>query len=69
MLNTNFLMLSLGPVETLVRIDRESKGISNAQLKRAWAIRRTSPTVAPNGRRSRDRAVVDGLPTIRVECK
>lgn len=34
MSDANLLMLAIGPVSAIVKADRQSKGISEAQLKR-----------------------------------
>jgi hypothetical protein len=69
MSDASLLMLSLGPVAIHVKVDRESKGISDAQLKRKWAIDRTALDAAPNARRSRIGIAVECAPTVRVECE
>jgi len=69
MSDANLLMLSLGPVAIHVKVDRESKGISDAQLERKWAIDRTALDATLNVRRSRIGVAVECAPPVRVECE
>jgi len=63
------LMLSLGPIAVYVKVDRESKGISDDQLERKWANDRTTLATTSNGRRPRVGVAVGCSPTVRVECE
>ena len=69
MSDANLLMLSLGPIAIHVRVDRESKGISEAQLGRKWATTRNQASAMSSGRRSHVRVALECLPTVRVECE
>jgi len=69
MSDASLLMLSLGPVALSIWADRESKGISDAQLERKWAIDRAASAAASHGRRTRFRVAVECAPTVRVECE
>lgn len=70
MLDANLLMLSIGPVSAMVKADRESKGISEAQLARKWEIRRAASETRNEARRRATVGVtVDCGPTMRVECR
>ena len=70
MLDTNLLMLSIGPVSVMVKADRQSKGISEAQLARKWEMRRSASATWNEARRRVTVGVaVDCGPTMRVECR
>ncbi len=70
MLDTNLLMLSIGPVSAMVKADRESKGISEAQLARKWETQRLlAAPRAEAARRMAVRMTVDWNHTVRVECR
>jgi len=70
MLDTNLLMLSIGPVSVMVKADRQSKGISEAQLARKWEMRRSASATGNEARRRVTVGVtVDCGPTMRVECR
>lgn len=70
MSNTNLLMLSIGPVSVMVKADRQSKGISEAQLARKWEMRRAASAMRNETRRRVTVGVaVDCGPTVRVECR
>jgi hypothetical protein len=70
MSDANLLLLSIGPASMMVAADRESKGISEAQLARKWEIQRSASTT-PEALRRRVRVdvAVDCGPTLRVECR
>jgi len=66
----NLLMLSIGPVSVMVKSDRESKGISEAQLARKWEMRRSASATRNEARRQVMVGVtVDWSQTVRVECR
>ena len=69
MLDTNLLMLGIGPVSVIVRADRQSKGISEAQLEQKREIDRALETRGRATRRAAVRVTVDLDPMVRVECK
>jgi hypothetical protein len=70
MSNANLLMLSIGPVSLMVNADRQSKGISEAQLARKWEMQRSLASSRAEGdRRMAFRITVDWNPTVPVECR
>jgi hypothetical protein len=70
MLDTNFLALSIGPVAVLVGADRQSKGISEAQLSRKWEQHCATGAAKENGRQRTTVGVsVEWNPTVRVESR
>ena len=66
--DASFLMLTVGPVSLMLNADRETKGISEAQLERKWETQRA---VAAASCEARPRATlgvsVDWSPGTRVE--
>ncbi len=70
MSDANLLMLAIGPVSAIVKADRQSKGISEAQLKRKWETKRaTDSTQTETSRQVQVGLSVDWHPTMRVEWK
>ena len=70
MLDTNLLMVAIGPVSAMVKADRESKGVSEAQLARKWEMRRSASAPRDEARwRVTASVTVDCGPTVRVECR
>lgn len=70
MTDTSFLMLTVGPVSLMVNADRETKGISEAQLERKWETRRAVAAARCEARPRVTLGVsVDWSPEMRVECK
>ena len=70
MSDANLLMLAIGPVSAIVKADRQSKGISEAQLERKWETNRvTDTTQTKTSRQFRVGLSVDWHPTMRVEWK
>jgi hypothetical protein len=68
--DATLLLLSIGPVSAMVRADRRSKGISEAQLARKWKMRRSaSATRNEAHRRVTVGAAVDCGPNLRVEYR
>ncbi len=68
--DTSFLMLTVGPVSLMVNADRETKGISEAQLARKWEVQRAVAAARSDTRpRVTLGVTVDWSPEIRVECK
>jgi uncharacterized protein (DUF2342 family) len=68
MLDTSFLVLTVGPVSLVVNAERATKGISEAQLERKWKMRRASRTERSAAHRTTVGVAVDRSPEIRVEC-
>ncbi len=64
MSDTDLLLLSIGPTKAIIEAHRESRGISEAQLERTWALRRGS-SAARTDKHSHN-AGVDWRPTVRV---
>lgn len=69
MSDANLLMLAIGPVSAIVKADRESKGISEAQLMRTWEARRAICESREATRRTALGVAIDWNPAIRVECR
>jgi hypothetical protein len=68
MSDANLLLLSIGPVSAMVSADRETKGISEAQLARKWEMRRSASATRKESRRgARVDVAVDCGATLRVE--
>lgn len=68
--DATLLLLSIGPVSAMVKADRRSKGISEAQLARNWKMRRSaSATRNEAHRRVTTGVAVDCGPNLRVECR
>lgn len=66
--DASFLMLTVGPVSLIVSADRETKGISEAQLKRKWETQRAVLLVRSGaGHGVTLGATVDWRPEMRVE--
>ncbi len=70
MLDANLLMLGIGPASAIINADRETKGISEAQLARKWETQRLlAAPHAEAARRLAVRTTVDWNHTVRVECR
>jgi hypothetical protein len=69
MSNQNLLMLCIGPVSVMVKTDRQSKGVSEAQLMRKWEARRAICQSREAARRTTVGVTVDWSPVVQVECR